>query len=220
MELQYGGEPLGLDVPSNLYGPDTEELLRRIATMENGVLNVSNLQIHSLPELPAGLKQLYCGETQISALPELPTGLTHLHCGRTQITVLPELPTTLVDLGCSFTSIKTLPELPKTLRHLSISHTQISELPELPEGVNTLYIGNTPLQQIIPYQPGDGVQGYNLRWKAWREEEARKLEEAISMERSQQRCREIKESLMMEMWHPRRVEKLIEMGGFELLESF
>jgi hypothetical protein len=37
--------------------------------------------------------------------------------------------------------------------------------------------------------------------------------------RTQERCKVIKEDLMATAWHPRRVEKWLETGGFELLEA-
>lgn len=193
------------------YGPDTEELLRRIATIEDGVLNLYNLEIHSLPKLPSGLIKLDCSSTQITCLPELPPELQTLDCSDTPLTTLHDLPSELTALFCFKTKLTSLPTLPSTLQILICSETQLTVLPEFPTDLTYLYCEKTPL--IIKRKENEHILDYKLRWREWREEIA-------SRERSQQRCRNIKEALMMEMWHPRRVEKLIEMGGFELLESF
>ena len=41
----------------------------------------------------------------------------------------------------------------------------------------------------------------------------------LEKKRVQERCSLIKEDLMATAWHPRRVEKWLETGGFELLEA-
>ena len=47
----------------------------------------------------------------------------------------------------------------------------------------------------------------------------RVLKEEISRLRQQERCKELKEEIIAAAFHPRRVEKWLEQGGFELLES-
>lgn len=179
------------------YGKDTKKLLRKLNACES-TLHISSLQIHSLPPLRDTLQTLIINNTQITNLPELPYNLRTLYCDSAPLT--------------------NLPELPQRLLHLDIQNTQITVLPRLPRTLITLYCDNTPL--LVPRKEGESINSYRLRLDAWWDEQDRLAEEALSMERSQQRCREIKEALMMEMWHPRRVEKLIEMGGFEMLESF
>lgn len=44
------------------------------------------------------------------------------------------------------------------------------------------------------------------------QEDIRKVEEAESKDRSQQRCNQIEEELMMNMWHPSRIELLRDLG--------
>ena len=61
------------------HGPDTAELLRRIAAATTE-LNVEGLDITSLPDLPAGLQILNCSYTSITSLPALPSGLQKLMC--------------------------------------------------------------------------------------------------------------------------------------------
>ena len=132
-----------------VYGPDTIELLTRISAIKDGKLNVSWLNITSLPELPKTLTYLYCSHTNISILPELPKTLERLYCFTTNISELPELPKTLTCLYCEYTKINELPELPKTLKEL--------------------YCGNTPLKLLR--NDGESIADYNKRWTDWRAEQ-------------------------------------------------
>jgi len=157
------------------HGPETEELLRRIANIQDGKLNISWLNITSLPELPNSLKTLDCSDTQITSLPKLPQSLQALYCYNTQLTSLPELPNSLQKLFCF--------------------NTQITSLPELPDSLHTLYCSNTPL--ILPKDENETIKSYKTRWNAWYESQARK--------RAQGRCAAVKEDLMAAVWHPRRV---------------
>jgi hypothetical protein len=44
--------------------------------------------------------------------------------------------------------------------------------------------------------------------------------EIVSFVRTMQRTEAIKEELMMAMWHPRRIERLLEIGGEAALDNF
>jgi hypothetical protein len=50
--------------------------------------------------------------------------------------------------------------------------------------------------------------GYKQRW-----------DELRSPIRIKERCQKIKEDLLAEVWHPRRVERLVERYGLEVLEA-
>lgn len=101
--------------------------------------------INALPALPAGLKKLNCGHTLITSLPELPSGLEVLDCNDTYITSLPALPAGLVVFDCEMTNITLLPELPTSLLLLNCNKTLITWLPELPAGLTELRLFDTPL---------------------------------------------------------------------------
>jgi hypothetical protein len=45
-------------------------------------------------------------------------------------------------------------------------------------------------------------------------------EKYSSQKRCQERARLIKEDLIAAVWHPRRVEKMLDEGGFELIDSY
>ncbi len=101
--------------------------------------------INALPKLPARLKKLNCGHTLITSLPELPSGLEVLHCNDTYITSLPALPAGLTVLDCEMTNITSLPELPASLLLLNCNETLITLLPELPAELFELRLIDTPL---------------------------------------------------------------------------
>lgn len=191
------------------HGPDTEELLRRIANIQNGELVVDELNITSLPDLPSGLQKLYCSRTRLTTLPELPSRLQRLWCSNTiTLTTLPDLPSGLQELYCNNTSLTILPDLPSGLQILWCANTNITTLLDIPSSLRVFWCDNTTLIR----GETESVETYNQRWRAWREEQAAKR-------RAKERCAIIKEELVAAAWAPKRVEKWLEVGGFELLES-
>ena len=88
------------------HGPHTFELMRRIEeSVTTGKLNISYLDITSLPPLPSGLIELYCDNTQLTSLPPLPNSLKELVCYNTLLTSLPPLPYGLEALWCFNTKL-------------------------------------------------------------------------------------------------------------------
>ena len=128
------------------YGPGPEadnSKLRRIFNSHSNYIDVSNLNIKSLPPLPEGLLELDCHSTKITELPELPMTLKKLACYNTRITSLPPLPNTLEQLWCQTTHLTSLPPLPDGLRELTCyNNVQITSLPPLPEGLQELKCHN------------------------------------------------------------------------------
>jgi hypothetical protein len=159
--------------------------------------------ITSLPTLPASLQRLFCCDIQIHSLPQLPPSLTYLYCHNTLLTYLPELPIGLKFLDCNNTFITSLPQLPESLLDLYCYQTQITTLPELPTNLRSLYCVNTPL--VLQRKDEESIADYNLRWRAWREEQA-------SKKRIQEKNRLLKEEIVMEAWKPERFEKWLEAG--------
>ena len=168
----------------NEYGPDTKKLMRRLADSEDtDELDISGLNITSLPQLPPTLEYLDVSETRLTSLPQLPPtleildvsktqittlpdllpNLEMLYVSETQITSLPELPPTLTELDVSKTQITTLPDLPPTLEVLDVSETQITSLPELPDNLEELHVQGT---RIPPMKPRENGKQYNIRMKA------------------------------------------------------
>lgn len=190
------------------HGPDTDRLLSRLeASALTGFLAVDDLDITSIPFLPANLLEFRCSNTQLTTLPPLPASLQKLVCQNSQIRELPALPHTLRELHCSKTPLIRLPLLPATLKILNVSSTYIKILPEIPLGLWEVWTYFTPLK----YRKQQS--------ETWRDYSLRCLDEEASAQRANERSRILLEELVASVWHPRRVEKLLEIGGFELLEA-
>lgn len=104
------------------HGPHTYQLLCRLQDGDPilgiSVLNISGLNITSLPDLPDHITILNCYGTPLNKLPKLPKGLITLVCSNTPLLELPELPDTLRYLDCSNTNIVILPDIPNNLIYL------------------------------------------------------------------------------------------------------
>jgi hypothetical protein len=187
------------------HGPETEELLRRIRVCNGETLIVSGLNITSLPSLPPNLEYLYCYGTNITELPPLPDTLVYLICSNTNITEFPPLPDTIKGLACDDTAIVELPSLPNTLEYISCDRTNITELPPLPDTLEYLYCSGCPL--IIQRKEDESIQAYSARWEEWR-----------NMKRIQERCRAVRDDVLAAALHPRRIERLIDEYGIEVLD--
>jgi len=119
----------------------------------------------------------------LTSLPELPLHLMYLSCSCNQLTSLPSLPHGLEKLYCSQNPLESLSELPSTLSGLACI---------LPHN-DQIFISNELTPEI--------VQQLN---DVWMEPQRR--------DRCMERCAIYKEEIMMRVWHPKRVEKLLEMG--------
>ena len=71
------------------------QLIKDYLSDDGKILNLSDLDITELPELPQTLKILYCSNNQLTELPELPQTLEILNCYNNQLKELPELPKTI-----------------------------------------------------------------------------------------------------------------------------
>lgn len=192
------------------HGPNTSILLERIAEcIDSGVttLNLAFLDITSLPPLPEHIFCLNCYNTNLTVLPSLHEGLVVLNCGNTKLTSLPALPDTLSTLNCAHTFITSLPRLPKYLMVLWCNDTLLRTLPHIPVSISYFFCYNSPL--ILKRGDGESIPDYNLRWRAWEEKESR--------ERIQEKARMLKEEIMIQAWHPDRVEKWLEAGYLECM---
>ena len=111
------------------HGPDTDELLKRIAEMVNGELDVSCLNIISLQVvLTPGLKDLNCSSTKIQELPELPEGLEFLDVSYCPIKKLPRLPESLIDLDISDSGVEKFTNLPANVFSIYSRGARVPEL--------------------------------------------------------------------------------------------
>ncbi len=127
------------------HGPDTEELLYRFANCEDGMIEISNLNITSIPPIPINVISLNCSNTEITKLPNLPKYLEYL--------------------DCSNTKISKMQNLPKTLQYLNCSNTEIKKFPRLGENLEWLVCQNCPL--ILPIKEGEDLNSYKIRNNAF-----------------------------------------------------
>ena len=132
-----------------------------------------------------------------------------LHLMGLNITSLPELPDRIELLDCSFTNLMYLPKLPNRLIYLYIHVTPITVLPELPKRLRRVCCEETPL--ILQRDVTEHLHVYNFRWRQWEEEEK------LSKKRTQYRTKRLKEEIVAKAFHPKRVERWLEEGGWELV---
>ena len=197
------------------------------------VLEINQSPVTELPPLPFRLQKLFCDLTHITEFPDLNhlTELDTFTCRGCQIQLLPRLPLGLQTLDCTFSSITRLPGiLPPGLRHLDCSRTQLTELPPLPSGI-IMNCNNCPLLAELPdvtytlvvscdncpslpiqFQYHQSINDWKRQWAHWNHEQS-KL-------RCQARNETIKEDLIAEFWKPSRVEKMLELGGWDLVDSY
>lgn len=123
------------------HGRDTEELLHRFANYEYGVLNVSNLDILSIPPIPKDVKEFDCSNTSIRKLPNLPNCIEYLNCSNTKI--------------------NKIQNLPKSLKILNCENTEITKFPRLGENIEWLNCANCPL--ILPREVNEHLISYKIR---------------------------------------------------------
>jgi len=133
------------------HGPGTATLMERIA-LGGPILQITQLNLTSLPDLPPTLRELHCSDNRLTVLPVLPPTLRRLICGGNLLTVLPELPPTLETLTCAVNKLTVLPALPPTLVDLRCYENELTVLPELPPTLQSLYCGENKLT-VLPALP-------------------------------------------------------------------
>ena len=120
--------------------------LSRFTNLE--ILDCSDNQLKSLPELPESLTELYCGYNQLISLPELPESLTELYCYNNQLISLPNLQKNLIILWCSNNQLISLPELPENLEELQCYNNLLTSLPDLQKSLNYLACSDNQITSI------------------------------------------------------------------------
>ena len=108
-------------------------------------LELANLMLTSLPELPAGLEKLDVSGNQLCSLPVLPTGLEELYVRRNLLDSLPVLPAGLKKLDVSRNRLCSLPVLPAGLKHLYLCKNHLCSLPVLPASLEKLDVSRNRL---------------------------------------------------------------------------
>ena len=186
-------------------------------------LRCGSNRLKSLVGLPSSLQELSCTGNRLTFLPSLPSSLITFTCQFNKLTTLPPLPSSLDMILVDFNCLTSLPKLPPSLTHISCAANNLTSLPSLPHGLNKLYCSLNPLESLpelpssltgltykLPHNKErvvynemtpDIVQQLNDVWM-----------EPQRKDRCMKRCAQYKEEIMMTVWHPRRVNPLIEMG--------
>lgn len=142
---------------------------------------------------PPGLKVLDLSEhDRLTWLPKLPKGLE------------------LLKLTNCF-NLKELPDLPSTLRVLDIQNCRkLTTLPPLPDNLKELWAGGC---DKLPHGLGSQFVAELVA------ENAKYHQKAESRERIQKRCRELRQEIIAAAYHPRRVERWLELKGWDVLDE-
>lgn len=82
------------------HGPHTKKALNRIAQIKDDTLDLSWLNIKSMPPIPSTLTTLNLSYSNLNELAEIPQNLINLNCAYTNLKFLPPLPQTLVNFNC------------------------------------------------------------------------------------------------------------------------
>ncbi|EKT64595.1 NEL-type E3 ubiquitin ligase domain-containing protein [Providencia burhodogranariea] len=118
--------------------------LQRCLLSKESTLDLSCLNLSSIPILPPHITKLNVEMNRLIALSELPDGLTELNCAYNCLIEWPRLPSELKILNCSMNNLVILPDLPDKLEELNCSKTNLLNLPKLPNGMKILncYMNN------------------------------------------------------------------------------
>ncbi|MGR6442572.1 hypothetical protein ACU5VG_12995 [Escherichia coli] len=126
-------------------------------------LELANLMLTSLPELPAGLEKLDVSGNQLCSLPVLPAGLEKLDVSGNQLCSLPVLPTGLEELYVRRNLLDSLPVLPDGLKKLDVSRNRLCSLPVLPAGLKHLNVGGNNLFMSTGLELPTGLEELDVR---------------------------------------------------------
>ena len=211
-------------------------ILQKCIEENDTSLNLANVRIKTLPNIPPHVKYLHLNSTKIEqiidSLPNIhalsvaftpleyikafPSTLLKLQVHHTHLKTVPPLPPKLLLLHANSTGITRLPKLPSTLQELWVNNTHITELPDLPQTLEILWVYNT-LLEVLPPLPDTLIALQTHNTKIMQRDTNESMRDYIARvnlhytrERCIQRLRVVKEELMTRAWHPSRVSKWLE----------
>lgn len=136
----------------------------------------------------------------IRALPNEISTMIVIQCKALEtIEMIPESLTALDIRGLPL--LRSIPRIPRWLTGIRIQHCGVVVLPQPDEINSNLAIVGGPFR----IEEGGGRSTSDAWRQFWRLQRHMKAS--------------LKEEIIAEVWHPRRVEKLIELGGWDLVES-
>lgn len=112
-------------------------------------LNIADLGLRSLPDMPVGIKYFYAGGNKLTQLPSLPAGLVLLSVPNNAVTSLPDLlPASMTDLNVFGNCLTTLPN---NIAELDTHHSLINlSRNPLPDNVRQHLEAVTEANQSLP----------------------------------------------------------------------
>jgi Leucine-rich repeat (LRR) protein len=120
-------------------------------------LNLSNLGLTSLPEIPDGVRKLYIHRNKLTELPaNLPNSLLEIVAEMNELVSIPDtLPDSISVLGLGKNRLQSLPEkLPANLRRLYASENELKYLPKmLPPKLEIMYISDNRITRLPEFMP-------------------------------------------------------------------
>jgi len=126
----------------------------RAGGIDTETLDLSNLGLTELPQLPSKLKRLNCSGNNLTVIPELPIELEYLNCSKNKIYLIEKFPINCKYIDCSYNVLKSLPEIPIDCIYLDISHNEFKRIPILPDTIEYLnyfdnYIDNKIYDDLV-----------------------------------------------------------------------
>lgn len=146
--------------------------LKRFSKLK--LLDISNNQLHHLPELPEGLDVLYCHRNQLTSLRNVPSTVTilmadcnklkrisseeipsvkYLCVAQNQIERIVGFPQRLEYFYACANEFNSLPPFPDTLTTINVSDNDLVELPTLPPFLWKLYCDRNARLSRLPNIP-------------------------------------------------------------------
>ena len=176
-------------------------------------LNVSATNYASwIIRVPDTLESLTYTNHSTTSCPAFPPGLKYLNVSDLGVYSLPPLPPTLEVLvvkDCY--NLTHLPDLPPTLRVLDMQGCHaVKTLPDFPDSLEELWAGGC---RGLPQEIRNSFSYWDLpRWIRLQQQEVAKV-------RQQKRTRALRQEIVAEAYHPRRVERWLETKGWGVLEE-
>jgi hypothetical protein len=118
-------------------------------------LDLSNLDLTELPEIPETVIDLNCSSNKLHELKGLPRGLLRLACGGNYLETIQGLPEGLIYLWSFGCRTKTIENLPNSIRYLNLDFNQeLIRIINLPSDLRYLHLFSTlRLQYICTFPP-------------------------------------------------------------------
>lgn len=139
---------------------------------ETQTLNLSNLGLTYLPDLPEKLTKLDCSHNQLKEFNiPLPESLTYLNCSYNQLEEISSLPETLTYLNCRYNELQQLPFIPLSCVYLDCSYNRLDDIQGLPDSLEYLNffendMPNEPTNYMLSLPNIKRINGGNVKYNS------------------------------------------------------